>query len=98
VSGIDGYFDLCISSHEFGTPKESADFWPRLQDRVGFRPERTLFVDDSPAVLDAARCFGIGGLIGISRPDSREPERAPGSHDAVDGVAKLMVERRAEAP
>jgi putative hydrolase of the HAD superfamily len=98
VSGISGYFDLCISSHEFGAPKESVDFWPRLQERVGFDPGRTLFVDDSPAVLDAARAFGIEGVIAISRPDSREPAREIPSHHAVDGVARLMTERRPGIP
>jgi putative hydrolase of the HAD superfamily len=91
VSGIRSYFDLCVSSHEFGAPKESAEFWPRLQERIGFEPERTLFVDDSPAVLDAARSFGIGGVIAITRPDSGEPPRNFASHHSVGGVANLMI-------
>lgn len=92
VSGIGDYFDMCISSHEFGAAKESSEFWPRLQQRVGFEPRLTLFVDDSPAVLDAARDFGIGEVIAISRPDSGQPEREFPGHDAVEGVVRLMAE------
>lgn len=90
VSGLGRYFEVCLSSHAFGSPKESAEFWPRLQARLGFDPDRTLFVDDSMPVLDAAQRFGIAGVVAVSRPDSRAPLRTAGHHHSVEGVAGLL--------
>jgi putative hydrolase of the HAD superfamily len=90
VSGLGGFFDECVSSHEFGVPKESADFWPRLRQRLDFDPRRTLFVDDSHAVLDAAAEFGLGAVVAVTRPDTRQPPRDAGRHHAVDSVAELL--------
>ncbi len=67
------YLDGLISSHELGHPKEAQACWQALQQRLGFAPERTLFVDDSPRVLEAAARFGIRHRLGISHPDSQGP-------------------------
>jgi putative hydrolase of the HAD superfamily len=71
-------------------PKENSLFWPRLIAREPFVPERTLFVDDSLPVLDAALAFGIGWLRAIRLPDSGMPAQPTGDHVAVDGVAELL--------
>jgi FMN phosphatase YigB (HAD superfamily) len=55
-----------------------------------FQPERTLFVDDSLAVLKAARDFGIGWLCAVRRPDSGQPPQYTGEYAAVDRVAHLI--------
>ena len=70
------YFDALVSSHDFGLPKEERGFWERLLDKHPFEPARTLFMDDSQAVLNAARAFGIRYVIGITAPDSRRGERS----------------------
>ena len=85
------YFDACYSTHAFAAPKEDAAFWPRLKSEERFLPERTLFVDDSLAVLDAARHFGIGWLRAIRRPDSGQPPQNTGDYAAVDRVADLLL-------
>ena len=90
VSGLGAFFERCVSSHEFGAPKEAADFWPRLQAELGFDRERTLFVDDSDPVLDAAADYGLGAVIAITRPDTRQPARARARHHAVESVAELI--------
>jgi putative hydrolase of the HAD superfamily len=90
VSGLGAYFERCVSSHEFGTPKESAGFWPQLNADLGFDPGRTLFVDDSQPVLDAARAFGLAGVVAVTRPDTRRPPRSVAHHPAIHGVAELM--------
>jgi 5'-nucleotidase len=87
---LSGYFHACYSTHPFDFPKESAGFWPRLAAEEGFEPQRTLFVDDSLAVLDAARDFGIGWLRAVRCPDSGLPPQATGQYVGVDGVAELM--------
>ena len=84
------YFDACYSTHPFAAPKEDPAFWPRLAAEERFQPERTLFVDDSLSVLDAARDFGIGWLRAVRRPDSGQPPQHTGEYAAVDGVADLM--------
>ena len=67
--------DRMISSHDYGMPKEDPAFWYRLAADVSFDPLRTLFIDDSEPVLDAARAYGIAHLLCISQPDSRRGHR-----------------------
>jgi HAD superfamily hydrolase (TIGR01509 family) len=84
------HFDACYSTHPFTCPKEDPAFWPRLAAEERFQPQRTLFVDDSLAVLNAARDFGIGWLRAVRRPDSEQPPQHTGDFAAVDRVADLM--------
>ena len=88
--GLTAYFDACYSSHGFGTPKEHAEFWPRFHEREPFPPGRTLFVDDSVPVLDAARAFGIEWLRAVRLPDSGRPAQDTGPYVSVGGVRELM--------
>lgn len=89
-TGLDRHFDLLVSSHEYGTPKETPEFWSRAQARVGFDPARSLFVDDSVPVLRAARSFGIGQIFAISRPDSQAERRHVTEFPAVDAIVDLL--------
>lgn len=75
MTGLCDHFDTVVSSHDHGAPKEAQAFWQAFQAAEGFDPARSLFVDDSPAVREAARVFGIGQVWGISCPDSTQPER-----------------------
>jgi GMP/IMP 5'-nucleotidase len=84
------YFDACYSTHPFAAPKESPGFWPKLCAEEKFRPERTLIVDDSLNVLEAAREFGIAWLRAVRLPDSGLPPQHTGEFAAVDRVADLM--------
>lgn len=70
-TGIETYFDTIISSHEFKKPKETQEFWSKLQAKLKFKPDKTLLIEDSVPILKAAQQFGIGQLLAISRPDSR---------------------------
>jgi 5'-nucleotidase len=74
-TGVTEYFDATFSSHEFGAPKESPHFWDAVRAREPFDPQRSLFVDDSPAVLRAARIAGLRWIYGVRRPDSSRPAR-----------------------
>jgi 5'-nucleotidase len=88
--GIKAYFDVCYSSHDFGAPKEHADFWPKLQQTESFAPQRTLFVDDSLPVLHCAQRFGIAHLRAVRRPDSDQPPKLTDDFVAIDSVAELI--------
>jgi putative hydrolase of the HAD superfamily len=90
VAGLGRWIDTFVSSHEFGAPKESAVFWQGVQERLGFDPSRTLFIDDSQPVLDAAANSGIGGVLAITRPDSRRPARAVERHASVEALCQLV--------
>ena len=69
VTDIGDHLDEVISSHEFGHPKEASQFWSRLFQRTGINPERTLFADDTDAILAAAEKAGISHLLHINKPD-----------------------------
>jgi putative hydrolase of the HAD superfamily len=86
-TGLARHFDELVSSHEFGVPKESVEFWARLAVRHRVDPASTLFVDDSAAVLEAARAAGVYAVYQLLQPDSTQPPRAalPG----VTGIAGL---------
>lgn len=90
-TAIGTYFDALISSHQFGVPKEHADFWTRLATVESFTPATTLLIDDSLAVLNAARAAGIGHLRAIRRPDSQAPAREVDGFMSVDSVAELFA-------
>jgi putative hydrolase of the HAD superfamily len=90
VAGLGRWIDTFVSSHEFGAPKESAVFWQGAQQRLGFDPARTLFIDDSAPVLDAAASSGIGGVLAITRPDSRRAAQAVGRHASIEALGRLV--------
>lgn len=89
-TGLANLFDHLLSSHEFAAPKEDARFWPRLAKRHPFVKERTLFVDDSLPVLNAARTFGIGQIVAIRHPDTARPARDVPGFPAVNRLAELL--------
>lgn len=86
--------DHVVCAHDLGLPKEDAGFWPRLQREESFEPARTLFVDDSLAVLRSAQGYGIAHLLAILLPDTRQPERQVDEFRAVRGFDALLPELR----
>ena len=93
VTALDRWLDLIISSHEFSEPKEAQAFWHALLAREQFDPARALFVDDTVRVLDSAKSFGIGHLLGIHQPDSQTPRRLEG-YPAIDHFDELFPSLR----
>ena len=84
------YFDAVVSSHDYGTPKETRAFWEHAEQALQFEPSRSLFVDDSPSVLKAARDYGIGQVFAIARPDSGAADRTHTEFPVVQGVLDLI--------
>ncbi len=89
-TGLARYFESMVSSHQFGAPKEHDDFWKKLGAHVHFDPARTLFVDDSLAVLRAARRYGIAQIFAISRPDSTQGLREVAEFAAIEAIIQLL--------
>lgn len=88
-TGVLGYLDAAYTSHGFGAPKEDQRFWQAARAVEPFDPQRSMFVDDSRAVLHAAIVAGVRWVYGVKRPDS---SREPHGHEefaAIDGVADL---------
>ncbi len=85
------FFDAVISSHQFGVPKEHPDFWRHLQEHHPFRKNYTLLVDDSVAVLHAARKYGLQHLLSISRPDSRQAIRVIDEFSAIQDFREILA-------
>ena len=84
------FFDGIISSHDLGVPKEHAGFWDLLQQHQSFDKKTTLLIDDSLAVLDSARLFGIAHLISVSKPDSKQPKKYVIGYPAIEDFRELM--------
>lgn len=89
-TGVDRLVDSVVSSHDFAAPKESAAFWQALERHTPFDANRTLLIEDSLAVLAAARAYGVRHMVAIRRPDSSEPPRATPGFVGVDGVLQLI--------
>ncbi len=68
---IGRYFDATVTSFEIGYPKEMQEFWEKAEKRLGFEKERSLFIDDTKAVLKAAKKFGIRYILYKSFSSSR---------------------------
>jgi putative hydrolase of the HAD superfamily len=89
-TGVLDYFDAAFTSHEFGAPKEAAHFWEAVRAVEPFDPRRSLFADDSPAVLRAAQNAGIRWIYGVRRPDSSQGARDHDNVFVVDAVSDLV--------
>ncbi len=89
-TGIGGFFDEIICSHEFQYPKEDQAFWRSLQRKHSFDPTRTLFIDDSEAVLSSAKQYGVRYLLTLMQPDSQLAPRELGEHPGFHHFDEIM--------
>ncbi|MCP3670094.1 MAG: GMP/IMP nucleotidase [Gammaproteobacteria bacterium] len=87
---LSGHLDGIICSHDLGYPKESDEFWERLQQLVPFDKRRTLFVDDSPSVLHAAQRYGLEWLLMVLRPDTKGPTKTTDQFPAIHDFSEIM--------
>lgn len=85
------YFERLISSHDYGFPKESPQFWDALQADLHFDPARSLFIDDTLPILRSAREFGVGHLLAVKEPDSKKGPKDTGEFAAVDDYRELIL-------
>jgi putative hydrolase of the HAD superfamily len=89
-TGVLDHLDAAYSSHRFGSPKQDPRFWPAARAVEQFNPARTLFVDDSPFVVQAATDAGIRWVYALRHADS---SRGPLAHEhptTVDRVGDLL--------
>jgi putative hydrolase of the HAD superfamily len=89
-TAIGAWFDRVICAEEIGFAKEEPQFWPRLQEVLGFSPATTLLVDDTEKVLRVADTFGLGHLIHVARSSSRRPSCYSTEYPSIDYFKELI--------
>lgn len=89
-TGLDRHLDLLLSTHTFGYPKEDQRLWQAVAEQTGFAADKTLFVDDSEVILDAAATFGVAYCLGIKNPDSGREETVFRRHPAINDYRMLL--------
>jgi putative hydrolase of the HAD superfamily len=94
--GIRRHFDAVYTCFTFGVPKESAEVWPRLAEEEGFDTRRTLFADDSPAVLRAARAHGIQWIYAVG--NVADFPSVNSVHELAAGLAPLAIPAQTAGP
>lgn len=85
------YFERLISSHDYGFPKESPQFWEALHADIHFDPARSLFIDDTLPILRSARDFGVGHLLAVKEPDSKKGPKDTAEFAAVGDYRELIT-------
>ncbi len=86
------YWDQVVCAEEIGVAKEEPEFWPRLERCLGYDKARTMLVDDTERVLDAA--FTHGGLrylIHVARPSSRAPKGYSTRYSSIVYFSELIT-------
>ncbi|MEZ7907268.1 MAG: GMP/IMP nucleotidase [Pseudomonadales bacterium] len=90
ATGLLTYVDEVVSSHDLGNPKEDQAFWHNLQSQLDFDPQKTIFVDDSSAVLNAAKRYGVGTTVHIATPSSKLPPKPCRDHPSINNLMDLL--------
>lgn len=96
-TGLNQLVDNVICSHDFGLPKEDITFWDKLQEVEAFDKQRTLLIDDSFAVLNSAREYGIRYLLSIYQPDSQQPKRKITDYAAIEHFDEIIPKQNGDA-
>ncbi len=87
---IGRFFDDAVTSFEMGYPKEMLEFWEKVQKRLGFEKERSLFIDDTAAVLQTARRFGIKYIVYKAYASSRAEKGRSQDFPSIGDFRELM--------
>lgn len=57
------YFEAVIASGDVGCAKPDPRIYRISLDRLGVRPDETVFIDDTPGHVTAAQALGIHGIV-----------------------------------
>jgi epoxide hydrolase-like predicted phosphatase len=60
---VDELFELIVDSSEVGLRKPDPAIYQLALERLGVAPDRTVFLDDYPANVDAAAALGIHAIL-----------------------------------
>ncbi|KJU84704.1 HAD-superfamily hydrolase [Candidatus Magnetobacterium bavaricum] len=84
------YFDRVIASSDMGYPKEDERFWINAQKTLDFDKDRTLFIDDTPEVIDSAINYGIRYVLVKNMPSSRSNPPISNKYLSIDSFSELL--------
>ncbi len=84
---VDSLFDT-----ENAGPKQSPDAYRAITEVIATRPDRTLFLSDRTAELDAARAAGWL-TVGVRRPGEPYYRHGTGDHPEVGSFVDIQVSR-----
>jgi len=87
---IGKYFDAAVTSFEMGYAKEEIGFWKKVQKRLKFDKEKTLFIDDTEAVLNTAKQYGIKYILYKAYSSSKAEKGHSPHFPAIDDFRELM--------
>jgi HAD superfamily hydrolase (TIGR01509 family) len=90
-TGIDRYVDRIVNAFDIGYLKMRPEFWPHCQKLLGFRPDRTLYVDDDEACVAAASQYGIGHVYHRSKSSSRLPPQPSMRYCSIENFHALLT-------
>jgi len=95
---LGGYFHAAVTSFEIGYPKEMIEFWEKAGKQLGFEKEKTLFIDDTVAVLKTAARYGIKYILHKTYASSKAKKGTPEDFPAIEDFRELMFldDRQAE--
>jgi len=96
-TSIGAWFDRIVCSEEVGLAKEQPQFWEVLEELLGFDRRRTLLADDTEKVLRAAQSYGMGELIFVARPSSRQPVAYSSHFPAIEFFKEILPLRDVQA-
>jgi len=78
------------SAHKHGHAKEELAFWSSISKEISFIPQRTLFIDDNPSCLRAAKRHGINNLFAIQKPCSKSARLEMNEFIAIEDFIDLI--------
>lgn len=91
-TALERYWDQVVCAEEIGLAKEEEEFWPRLEEHLGYTKSRTILVDDTERVLDAAGSHGLAHLIHVARPSSRSPVVFSAKYPSISYFHELIAD------
>ncbi len=90
VTNLEQYFDGIIASHDYGIAKEEQGFWQQLEKSIQLNKTSSIFFDDSKSVLTAAKAYGIGTVVAISKPSSQLPVKTIDGFINIENFAQAL--------
>ena len=89
-TAIGPLFDRIICAEEVGRAKEEPRFWEQLEPMLGYVKQHTLLADDTEKVLCSAERYGMGHLIFVARPSSRQPVQYSKKFPSIEYFSELV--------
>jgi len=90
-TAIGPWFDRVICAEEVGYAKEEPQFWAQLEQMLDYDKKRTLLVDDTEKVLISAREYGMGHLLFVAKPSSRQRTEYSCDFPSIEYFKELML-------